>query len=860
MKFIHRCAAIVLWLVGSCYIHAQKSDFDKINETVKSIPFIFQGEVVNAEVYAGDRAGNKLPSGVFTLPDGSNAIGYFSTTIQICKIYKGGGKLKHGTIEVISTNRSLLVFPHKDSSGKEVIGYGLLGTDHETEILFRAAPGTKVVMFCNDAKYKGDSKRTFENDFGVYPAGNTSIFYNESSSPIAYGFDRPFLTQASIDSFISKIKGLDYNALNACNDGQGYLSPQPDNIPQIDYQTRLNNYQAWIDFKQSITPKKNTDKSINATALILELANPSISGTSASDKYLEFDVMISATDNVTFFDNCLIRLQYSASVFGSNVAANNNIVITRGPLYNIPTYTNPNTDVIDQTSNTLGIPMGADFNQVSWNRAAATIFPEVLMHVKMKIQNCNMLSGINFTDITFTSIFSFYAQTANANIVDTYSYDQTNYNGQINDAACVPQIFSFTDYVPAGTGATLTITGNYFGQNVGSASTVVFRNANAGNIYPPQSGPKLGGVQYYDVVSWTDDEIQIRLPGVMDSIPALTTPAVSGSGRFKVVNSIESTTETAFSLTIPYAIRQEIHNVFPVYEKKKVHLIDGNGAGGYTFHCTPVVSTSLPGAKDIIRKALRDWSCVSGINWRLGNDTNLTMAPDGVCLIDIVPGTGITLQYTDYDLAYCPSDLSYFVRSFDIGIGMPVSWQVDSTGNLLAGNEDFYHAIAHELGHCHQIRHINDSLGDLMFYGAPSGPLASGLRRRVWLSPGAMGGGLWVAANAIMTLPCATAHVLNFPGDCTGVSVAENESGMTINTYPNPVSDGSVMIKFDLAIAAETKFLLYSEHGQLVRVTQSLKTQGKVTEALYVGDLASGVYFIQVMVNDTPYTVKLIKN
>lgn len=861
-----------LFLVLGLSIHTQNLDEKKINDAVKNIPYVFEGEVIDYEVYAGDHEGNRLAPGVFTLQDGSKAIGFVSVKVQVCKIYKGKNQLKHGTIEIITSSKYLNVFPGADSTTGSAVAYTFVVPEHGiSQEFFLKEKGLKYIFFCTLPKYPGKSQISFDNSIGVYPDPSLTVLYNwwntRESDPYAWNSLKVFGSQAELTSFISKIEGLNTKAENFCEDkGQGQLPSTPDGIEPIDYQTRLDNYTAWLNFKQSYKPKKNMSKDVNATALTLELSNPSISGTSPTDKYFEFDIVVYASDNTTYFDNCLIRLQYNASAFGTNVVANNNIVITRGTLYDNTTYTNPNTDVIDQTGNTLGIPMGTDYMQSSWNRTAVTIFPEILMHVKMKIQTCNQLSGFNYTDISLTSNFSFYAITANANIVDTYSYDLTNYYGTINDATCIPQITSFSDYVPAGTGATLTITGNYFGQAMGTAGTVVFKNANAGNSYPPGTGIKKGGIQYYDVISWTDDEIQIRLPSIIDSVP-LPPPAltgnvnpVPGSGKFKVVNFTDNGVESPYGITIPYAINQSIYAIFPTYDKKRIHLIDQNGQDGYTIHCTPAIETHMPGAKNIIRKALRDWSCVSGINWQLGNDTTLSKGKDGVCIIDTISFSNNVLQYTDLDVRYCPSTLQHILSSLDIGIAIPVSWQVDTTGNLIAGNEDFYNAVAHELGHGHLLKHINDSLGDIMFYLAAPGPLLSAQRKRVWLSPGAMNGAIWVTSNSITALTCADMHVLNYPSDCTGLSVAENETGINISSFPNPVSDGFVTIRFDLNQESRTRLVLYDELGRMLKATQELKTAGSISEMIYVGDLANGSYYIHVIINDVPHTVKLIKN
>lgn len=521
--------------------------------------------------------------------------------------------------------------------------------------------------------------------------------------------------------------------------------------------------------------------------------------------------------------------------------------------------------MIDQTSNTIGVPMGADFMQTSWNRTNLTIFPLVLMHIKMEIQNCGVLSGLNFTDISFTPMFSYYTINATDDIIDRLPYDLTNYVGQINDPTCIPIIDNFTNPVSAGTGSILTITGNYFGSTMQANSTVVFRNADQGNVFPLQTGPKKGGVQHYDVIHWSDDTIQIVLPSVIDSVPdtfSNQTYPIPSSGTFKVVNLANNTTLSPFAITIPYGTRQIIATG---YKKSAIDLADKNGTGGYTLHCNPAVEANIPGAKAIIRKGMRDWSCVSGINWILGSDLTTGTAGDGVCMINLHPTDTTFAQQTIPQVGMC-ADTTFYLNSFDIEIVYPLpyskTWQADSTGNVQSGYVDFYHANAHELGHGHFQIHVNDSLGDLMFYVVPNGPYPQAQRRRVWTSAGSMQGSVWMLTNLITPNCGAPDHVLNFPSssDCLGIGIEETADGIQINSYPNPASEGYFNVSFTLQSEARTRFLLYNELGQLIRTTSELPNVGNMTETIYIVDLANGTYFLQVLINDAPHTIKVIKN
>lgn len=863
-------------LIQVVYLYAQSTDAtNHLLYDLPNIPYVFQGEITSVRVYAGDTEGKELPPGVFHLSNGSNAIAYSAATVQVCKILRGGSNIVHGTIEVITTNPDIILYPDKDVNGNDIVGYANFPTAMHGGIkapfISHTAIGAKGIFFCNESTFAPTSF-SYDNSLRLQQT-SVGIMFNKNwvdipEEPLAYawGLGKIFYSNEEVNSFISALENIDNNALNLCQETQENDIDETE--PTISYQQHLDNHKAWMDFKQSFQPQVNPNRDANAVALELSLENPYLSGT-ATLKYLEFDVMVYASDNTTYFDNCLIRLQYSGSAFGTDVVANNNITITRGPLFNNSTYTDPNVDMIDQSSTVVGIPMGTDFTQSSWNRTALTIFPIQLMHIKMEIQNCNQLMGINFTDVSFTPMFSYYSTTATADIIDATAYDLTNYYNQINDASCVPIITSFTDYVPAGTGSLITITGNYFGQHPGALGTVRFKNADTGNLYPPLTGSKQGGTEDYDTISWTDDEIVIKIPGIIFDVPDPLNPStyldpIPGSGKFQVINFTNFKTESPYALTIPYAVFQGVET-FPIYRKVSAQLSDKNAAGGYTLHCNPNFEADFPGGRNAVRKAMRDWSCATGINWVLGNDTSLTQASDSICVISSASlGSGV-LQVTNKQIVFCPGSnpRQYYLLSFDIRISDAFSWDTDTVGNIGFGNYDFYHAISHELGHGHLLSHINDSLTNLMWWYGEPGPILEINRKRVWNSYSAIAGGQWVTSNLISGIAtCTPVHVLNYPSpmSCLGIGIEENSGGFQVNTFPNPTSDGNVTIQFTLTNEANVRYILYNNLGQALRYTTDVQVVGTIKENLYIGDLASGTYFIQIVINDEPHAVKVIKN
>ena len=552
---------------------------------------------------------------------------------------------------------------------------------------------------------------------------------------------------------------------------------------------------------------------------------------------------------------------YNTSAFGSNLVANGNVTITADPSFPLATYIDPQVNVIDQTTNTLGIPFGVDFNSTNINRTAITIFPTKMLTVKIKIQNCSILSNINFTDITFTNMFSFYTLIANDPITAGVNYNTTQYNGNITDKTCEPIITNFSDNIPAGIGATFTVNGRYFGDSK-STGTVIFKNANKGNTYP--SGNLGEGIESYDVISWADNEIKIKLPAVIDSITTNTNDPhfqpTPGSGKFKVKNKYGYYKESITDLTIPYAVYQSVtvDNSFQ-FTKVTPELSGQNANNGYTIHLHPNVVAAYPNARSVVEKALHDWTCVSGIDWELGNDTAITNFNDGINMIYL--DNISALQSTKHNFKKCinTNPWEYYLEDFDIAINQSTNWQVDTTGNIATGKYDFYHAIAHELGHGHLLMHANDSINGIMFWGAGFGPIPSNQRKHVYSSP-AVDGAQYVTANLISGIAgCVGQHVLTFPTNCSAISVEEYDNAdLDINHYPNPISNGEFTIEFVLKNSTDIYFFLYDNTGKLIKHNSLTKTK-VVNYSVSVDDLSEGIYYLQVIADNQRQTVKFIK-
>jgi len=823
---------ILLCITFITNVLAQEKDIEKLKQKIEETPYVIEGTVLNVENYPGDNEGKPIDLsidnvqfdndglGYYKQLDGTNAIVYSKATIQVCKTYKGN--IQAGTIEIITKREYLTAHYNKEGghfNNKGGLFYNELITEHPTNEIAISPHQIGYTSFFFLKDFSSIQNSTFNNVYtltSIYGGITRNVryevkegsrtFYKYAYAGAYSGEWRKILkTKEDFNHFLKQFSSLNTKAPNYCeptlekkNVGSNYFLEKK----EIDYQQQLNNYNNWLNknqkrLKENI--KQNSKGAKKAEGLILEIDNERLSGASAGPMYLEFDIMAYGTSNSTFLDNCLMRIMYNTSAFGPSLVANGNVTITVDPAFSTTTYLDPQTNVIDETTNTLGIPFGVDFGATIINRTALTIFPTKMLTVKIQIQNCSVPSNINFTDVTFTDMFSFYTLIANDPITAGVSYNNTQYIGNITDNTCDPIITSFTNNIASGVGNILTITGKYFGDAKIDNARVMFRNANNGlngGSYPPNGGPNAGGIQDYDKISWTDNEIKIKLPSIIDSITdPITLSSVKvtpGSGKFKVRNRYNYETETQQKLLIPYGIAQAITSVTLPYGKHTVELSGSGGNNGYTFHMHPDVETTFPGAKAIIKKALKDWRCASGINWHLGNDTNLTLLNDTINMIVLYTGGGVNdpAQQAVLSVNTCFSGQTVhgaFMKNFDIKIDQTINWQMDSTGILHVGKEDFYHAFAHELGHAHTLKHsldtiTNDTLQGIMFSHILAGEVPALQRKTVFNSPRAIDGAQFVTTNNLSGTPCAGTHSLVVE-NCTAISVLEHDNAnLNINS------------------------------------------------------------------------------
>jgi hypothetical protein len=588
--------------------------------------------------------------------------------------------------------------------------------------------------------------------------------------------------------------------------------------------------------------------------ITFSFANSQETGT--SPRYFEFDVMAEASDNSTYFDNCLLRINYNTIAFGNNVIANNKVIITKGANFNKATYIDPNTNSIDLSPDTLDVPFGTDFSQPSWNRTLVTSSPQQLLHFKIEITTCNQNSNLQFIDTSFTPMFSSYTDLATDSITQFISYDNTFYSNSLNQLLCKVNINDFTSPVNAGVGDILTITGSNFGSTRGTGQV---KFINADNC----CGTYVQKINATDYVLWSNTQIKIRVPNFVDSVSSTPqVPFAIGGGNFIIKNSsgdsaVSSNNVAGKSFKIYYNINQERNSTMSTKEKDEINLRSTNGSGnGYTFRLNPTDFPTNSNQRGIFAKAMRDWICFSGANFQIGADTSLIYVDslsDGVNYISFSSSLN---PYTAASTTLRPSSCgngTATLREADMRFNTSTTFVYDSTGTVAipSGDMDFYGVCLHELGHVVELAHNADP-NDLMFWTANSGPLTAAQRKKLEVYTSPADGGLYSVVQSINNnniTSCGWPKMIGLNNSCNnGINELKNDDYFTL--YPNP-SYGTFAIETKVN---EYTLIITNVLGEII-LSRKLQTEKSEID---ISNQASGIYFIMVKYKNRTGIQKLI--
>lgn len=812
----------LFFFVAVNILNAQEIPINFVNR-INEVNFIFEGKVIHSKPYYAH-------NGQYI---------YTSNTVELTKILKGD--LKCGTIEIITKGGEI------DDKKLEV--------SHSLELL----KGSSGIFLCSET-----NRPLSIVDF--YPETNPEKLEAtfETQSFIRYWWDGHHINAADIwqnyDSLAlvynvtEVISGLSFIDCEA-KISHTYVNVSIDNTEEDfpvyskeDFDELIN----YAEFKRNNYTREDISKS--NSEIFYNLSNLIITGT--TQKYLEFDVTVKDNLGTKFLDQSAIRLEYNPSAFGNNIVANNNIIVTRGTL-NADTNCYSAPIPSDVNSNTILIPaLETVFSQC---KAPILQTPQSIMHIKMKIQTCDIPNNIALVDTaTFFGPsliinYSAYAEFP-ADTFQTY-YDELEHNQIKSVSACKVTI---TDFYPkevaGGIKDTLTIKGFQFGTTKGNGN-LYFKNANDGGL----TEVFLDSLDY---ILWSDTLIKIHVPSFDSAFVSGTayTGLPAGSGFFRVVNNVGETDSSNTELKIKFSVANNA--------QKKAFLISPleDFDRKITFHCSHEVANYDGGKmKAVIKKALKDWECLTGIDWELGVDTlyNDSIAKDdGICIITFADLNSNALASTQRWTGACPvQDNPAVYYEVDIEIDTNNLIFIDSISTSIPPNySDFYTVILHELGHAHNLKHVNGQ-NNIMYYGLYDGEIKRDLENDYSCDEG----GNWVIDFSTDTIynyieMCGVKTINANPNTpCSHLSV-ETIDGTNDNIliYPNPFT-GNVNIEITSFNTSTSIIHLLDLNGKEILRKEYFVHQGINTIPIQTIGLKNGIYLITILKDNKLTSHKLIK-
>ena len=265
-----------------------------------------------------------------------------------------------------------------------------------------------------------------------------------------------------------------------------------------------------------------------------------------------------------------------------------------------------------------------------------------------------------------------------------------------------PSITGFSPQIlPAGSGAVLTISGSGFGTSRGSGF-VEFKNADDG-------GATRVKAREADYLTWTDTQIQVRVPSAANGGQPASNGHPAGSGRVRITTADQQTGESPGPVTIIYALTNVESTDGTVLQRPNHVAL--NTSGGITFRFGPSF-TPNPAATAAWQRALTTWRCQTGMNWEVGptaptdaiadDNQNIVAFDAGAQLPALVLGR--TTSY--YRGCFAPSgEVIFRVKEIDMQFDDAAAFQFGPLPPIVP-QIDFESVAVHELGHAQQLGHL----------------------------------------------------------------------------------------------------------------------------------------------------------
>lgn len=266
--------------------------------------------------------------------------------------------------------------------------------------------------------------------------------------------------------------------------------------------------------------------------------------------------------------------------------------------------------------------------------------------------------------------------------------------------------------IVAGNNSVLTISGTGFGNTNGQ---VLFKDSNEGGLATVEA---LNSA----IVSWSDTEIKIEVPGDAGTGPFQVKPAQGGTF-----------VKSGLIVTHAYATIRTNSNVVEETEFYVHHVAtDTNGTGlarninfngNYEFNFNSAFAANTD-AKNTFTSLFEDLVCNTGINFELSSRTVAadTEASDNNNIVSFGSSSSSTALATCY-IWFGGIGTFWFFSEMDIIVNNSVQWNYSMTTETQSDEYDFHNVLYHELGHAAGMGHVVDA-NKLMHYSVGRGEIS----------------------------------------------------------------------------------------------------------------------------------------
>lgn len=867
-------------LIAQGFSNAQE---DKAIDAINNSPYIFDGTTCGRD-FIKDINDND----------------FVSYKIIVNKVLKGDKQIRQGdTIELIS----------ELPTGWKVFNDSMVHTKSETIPLhysyfkgIKLGQKTRGIYFIQAGTFKDQAvfslyRNTNDGYFAIRDIYKSDSLNNRIVIKRVYGLGKSFKNIDSFNNFLNKngLKKIKENVedykkkdvfLDESSTNKEYASSF-DTTSNISHKGRLN-YDSYVAIiKNRKVNTKNTEYNRASEEINFEVRNEVVSCDSLGvKKFYEFDIYAYGSSSNTYLDNSAFVIKYNTNAFNTFIVNNQKVEITRGDDFNNSTYADPMNGLSDDASDSIRFRLGTDQTANSWNRTLLTTTPNKLVHLKIEISNCeNYTSDIKFLDLVNVSIVDVYTEDPSISpLLAPYNGYDANYIQPSPFHLCAP--VEISDFYPktitAGTESILTIVGKGFGCQRGNTQ-VAFKSSKDGG---QTDIPYLNSFDFIDSL-WSDTLIRIRVPySVQDIVTDEEYPL--GSGNFKIIkdNDVET---SSLPLKIEYANYNYniVSSSNPAnvllkipYRHLSINDAEHNYSDGHSreFYLDTSISNN-PKMDAIVRKALRDWSCETGINWIIIDTIHKQgYIEDGYSVLFLdnsLADTILGLTFNSGLTANCiddshPEKRFIYATETDIGFArtpmIGYSWFLDTNEtHSVPNNEfDFYNTVLHELGHAHYLGHVNNNT-DLMFWSSTNGPISANNRLHIFTSPNSIEGGNYVIDNSILLNLSNCDNVqsssIYTPENCGAMSVEKlNIDPYDISVFPNPFNN-SITLKFNSVFNNKFNCSIRDISGKILyEYSFGNITEGNNIKTFDLSRLSSGIYLLTLKgENNIMKTVKIIK-